>query len=281
MAVFCAFLCLGFSACNDLLFKLFARKERSRGLFVAVIGAVWLAMVGVTLKGDAIDWPATMFWGAVSGVFSVTGNLLLIESMGRLGAGVCSTIYRLNLVPVVLGASLLLGETLSLLQWIGVGCAIMAVLAFRPKGGVPRPGGKMLTAAFALIILAAFLRAGMGLSYRYGFLHGADRGWVTALNAVCWIAGGLVYARFCEKKGAPLNWKMAGYGALSGCLVVGIVVTMALSLQYGEAAQVLPIAQMSFLLTSILSIWLLKEKFTARFGAALGLGVAAIVCLVV
>ena len=38
MAVMLAFCCLGFAAANDFVFKLFARKERSRGAFVFAVG---------------------------------------------------------------------------------------------------------------------------------------------------------------------------------------------------------------------------------------------------
>ncbi len=284
MAIVYALLCLVFAALNDLLFKFFARKPRSRGIFVAIIGIVWLAVVAVGVKTDEVVWGPTLCWGLISGMFSVTGNLLLIEAMGRLGAGLCSTVYRLNLVPVAIGAALLLDEKLARHQWFGVGFAVLAVLAFWPRSRLPHPAGghRPLRVAFAMIILAALLRAGMGLSYRYGFLHEADRATVTAINALCWIGVGLAYAGFREKHdGAPLNLRMIGYGILSGVLVGGISITMSMSLKYGEAAVVLPIAQMSFLLTALLSIRLLKEKFTPRFGAALLFGITAIILLVV
>ncbi len=52
-------------------------------------------------------WQTTLFWGCASGFLSVSANILLIEAMGMQSAGICSTIYRLNLVPAVLGAWLL------------------------------------------------------------------------------------------------------------------------------------------------------------------------------
>ena len=54
---------------------------------------------------------------------------------------------------------------------------------------------------------------------------------------------------------------------------------MALSLKLGSASVVLPIAQMSFLVTGALGIILLKEKLTKGKALAFLLGVAAILLL--
>lgn len=276
MAVFYAFCCLAFAAVNDFVFKLFARKERSRGLFVALIGVFWLLLLCWLPWSEESSIGATILWGAVSGFFSVTANLLLIEAMGHESAGVCSTIYRLNLVLVVAGAVLFLGETLAVTQTIGIIFAVLAILAFFPTG----KNVHLRALGFYLVVVAAVLRAGMGLSYRYGFLHGADRNGVVLINSLFWIAGGVAYALWREKgfKVKP-DRKMWFYSFISGLFVSGIVVFMALSLQHGEASVVLPIAQMSFLGTFALSIYFLKERFTKRNLAAVACGIIAIILL--
>ncbi len=273
MAILFAFSCLLFAALNDFVFKMFARKERSRGVFVALVGVVWLLASWYLPWNPESSVAPTLLWGAVSGFFSVAANLLLIEAMGREGAGLCSTVYRLNLVLVVAGACLFLGETLSVLQWIGIAFAVLAILAFFPGGRLHMATGFLMAAA------AAVLRAGMGLTYKYAFLNGADRNGVIVVNALFWIGGGIVYALLREKPLRLPRGKMLFYGALSGVLVTGIVVFMALSLQYGEASVVLPIAQMSFLVTLGLSVLLLKEKLNRRKIAAVCCGVIAVLLL--
>lgn len=275
MAVTFAFCCLVCSALNDFAFKLFARKERSRGMFIALIGTVWLLLLlwspGNWREGVGV----TLLWGCISGFFSVAGNLLLIEAMGHASVGMCSTIYRLNLVLVVVGAFLFIGETVTPLQLAGVVLALAAILALFPGGGKL----EFRQIGFILVVIAAVMRAGMGLSYKYGFLQGADRQAVTLVNSLFWIAGGLLYAAFRERKIVLPDRKMLRYGGLSGVLVAGIVVFMAASLQYGEASIVLPIAQMSFLGTSVLGIFFLKERFGARQAVALCCGTVAILFL--
>ena len=132
MAVVFAFCCLVFAACNDLVFKVFTRKQRSKGSFISLIGITWLLALVWLPRSPESNPLMTVLWGCISGVFSVSSNILLMEAMERQSAGVCSTIYRLNMILVVLGATLFLGETLSILQWTGILLAVLAVLAFLP-----------------------------------------------------------------------------------------------------------------------------------------------------
>lgn len=42
--------CLIITALNDFVFKLFARKKRSKGLFCAIIGVFWMFTLFWTLR---------------------------------------------------------------------------------------------------------------------------------------------------------------------------------------------------------------------------------------
>ena len=277
LAVWYAVICLAFAAANDLLFKFFSGKTSSRGIFAAVVGVVWGVYACFTLGDTPQNIKATIIWGAISGFFSIGGNLLLIGAMSKLSAGLCSTVYRLNLVPAVLGAWLILGESINLMQWAGVILAILAVLFFLPKNSERQ---SFSWSCFIMVLTGSLLRAGMGLSYRYGFsAAGADRPYVLLINAVFWVIGGILWYLLAERKKSSFDWRTVKFGVLSGVLVTGIVVFMALSLQYGKAAVVLPIAQMSFLLTGAAGVIFLKEKFTLRTAAAFTCGCAAILLL--
>lgn len=271
-----ALCCLVFTAGNDFVFKLYARKTRSKGLFVAMVGVVWLAALSWLPRASTGNPAATMLWGAVSGLFSVGGNLLLIEAMSRQSVGFCSFVYRLNMVLVVIGAVLLLGESPGAAQYGGIVLATGAIILFGPKDAGDR---RLVRGGVALLLAAAGMRAGMGLSYKYGFMHGADRNMVTIINSVFWIVGGVLYALWRERDAVKIDRKLLSYGLLSGLLVAGIVFFMAASLYRGDAAVVLPIAQMSFLLTFALGAVILKERFTRRHIAALVCGTAGIVLL--
>ena len=132
MAIIFALCSLGCSAVNDFIFKLFADRPMSRGVFFSIIGVIiTLTMVfTVDFKAFEANLTNTLIWGCAAGFFSIAGNVLLIEAMGKLSAGICSTIYRLNLIFVVPGAILFFGEKLSLMQLCGVTAAVLAILLF-------------------------------------------------------------------------------------------------------------------------------------------------------
>ena len=274
-AIAYAFLSLILTAFNDLVFKLFADKMRSRGGFISIVGVFWLfALMFLPMKWDNLQ--ATIIWGVVSGVFSVTGNILLIEAMARQSAGLCSTMYRLNMVFVVIMAYFMLNERISPMQLVGILFALASVVVFLPYDSMKGASG----IGFMLALAASVLRAFMGISYKYAFMNGVDKNAIVLVNSFLWIIPGFLYAVFREKQ---LNWikdkSILKFGAISGILVAGIVFGMAGSLNAGDASRVLPIAQMSFLLTFGLSVIFLKEKCDLRKVIALLFGIIAILLL--
>ena len=281
MAILLAFCCLGFAAVNDFVFKLYARKERSRGVFVFAVGVVYTILVSLLPDWWGKSYLATLGWGLICGIFSVVGNILLIESMSGLSAGMCSTVYRLNLLLVVPLAMIFFHETLRYYQWIGIIAALLAVVAFMPVGEKIVVGRKI---DYVMLILAMTMRAGLGLANKAALLgQQASENGIQIVIGWCWIVGGLIYYLLKEYRPLPparaFDRKTFGYGALSGIFVAGIIFFMVKSLKYGEASIVLPIQQMSFLATFFLGVIFLKEKITPRKVAALACGVIALLLL--
>ncbi len=271
-----------FAALNDLVFKFYARKQRSRGIYVAVIGMVWASVFMITAKkfGCSENFSITLMWGLISGLFSVFANIMLIESMTNSEVGICATIYRLNLVPAVLFAFIFLKENISLWKIIGILCALVSVLAFMPASE-HRYNIKNKYSGFFLVIVASLLRAGMGLSYKYGLSQGADKYYLLAINGGIWIIGGLAYLIIKERKSLHMQKKTFTYGIISGILVCGIVFFMATALQYGDASIVLPITQLSFIATSIIGVFVLKESFNMKKTIGLCSGVLCILFMTI
>ncbi len=274
-AIAYAFLSLILTAVNDFVFKLFADKMHSRGGFICIIGVFWFfALLLLPMKWNNLQ--ATIFWGVISGLLSVTANILLIEAMARQSAGLCSTMYRLNMVFVVIMAYFMLKESISIIQLFGIVSALAAVIVFLPYDSIKGASG----VGFMLALVASILRAFMGISYKYAFINGVDKNAIVLINSLLWIIPGFLYAAIREKQ---LNWikdkSVLKYSAISGILVAGIVFGMAGSLNAGEASRVLPIAQMSFLGTFGLSVIFLKEKCDLRKSVALIFGIIAILLL--
>ena len=279
MALIFALGCCLCTAINDFVFRLYARKSRSRGVYVLIIGLIWTGAFLLFSDFSLESWEITLLWGGISGVFSVVANIFLIEGMSHNDAGICSTIYRLNLVFVALGAFIMLGEIVTFTKLLGISFAVAAIFMFFLDNPHTR-GTNKAKLGFYLVGMAALLRAGMGLSYKYAFMHGADRNSLLIINGVFWIIGGAVYALYREKHlGEKFSKKSWSYGTISGLLVCGIVLFMALALQHGDAAVVLPLAQVSFIATSGLGVLFLKEKLSFKKAIGISAGILCIICM--
>ena len=281
LALFYTFCCLGCTAFNDLLFKYFARKERSRGIFITFIGITGTIVMSFMPDKIGENWQMTLLWGIICGVFSAVGNILLIESMSFMSAGVCSTVYRMNLALVVPLSVLIFHEKLMLHQYFGVALAIAAVLSFLPgRENKSEGGGKLLLPA-VMIVTASVFRAGLGVACKYGPMSGASPNGINFLIEVMWIVTGLAYYYLKERKYCRPDAQVIKYGIASGILVAGILFFMiaALNAPGAKASIVLPTAQMSFIVTFILSAILLKEKITGWKITAMLCGAAAMILL--
>lgn len=294
------------AAFNDFLFKLYTRRGASTGAYLAVIGLIWAAVFAALAGFDlqkilgAVTWK----WGLLSGTFSILANILLLAAMARMDVGASATIYRLNLAPAALLAVCLLGESMSAGKGAALFCAVGAViLVCRPgrsagAGVGLSPGGtiRMLDETSAghdrgarpppaygpliLVTLACLLRAAMGVSYKAGMLHGADDYGMMAWNGLAWLGGGIIMHRLVgRRRGA--GWPTLAYGLPSGALVCGIVLFLVWALQRGEASVVLPVAQLSFVGTSLLGVAILRERFTVRKLAGIVLAGLCVVLLAV
>ncbi len=102
-AIVFALVSLLFAGINDVVFKRYARKERSRGMFVVGIGIVWgiLQLLALKMQGQHLDaGMPTLGFGVAAGVMVTLSNLLLLESLAHLDVSLGSTIYRLNTLAV-------------------------------------------------------------------------------------------------------------------------------------------------------------------------------------
>ena len=277
-------------ACSDITFKLYAKRSRAIGTYIAAVGVVWIVVFGLVGKatGSLANTSSTWLWGIVSGGFGAIANLLLVESMRKMDVGTCATIYRLNLVPAVVLAIIFLGEPPQWTTLAGILTAAGAVLAMQDQ---PSDFWSRAPVAWRnipwLMVLACFLRAGMGVSYKAGIQTGATPCMLLAINGGMWVICGLGWflARF-ERRQTDDAHSVQGRQVLmlagaSGLLTCGIVGFLMMALQRGTASVVLPISQLSFVLTAGIGFVAFKEPFTARKGFGIGLAVACVLILAI
>ncbi|MFB0508578.1 MAG: EamA family transporter [Thermodesulfobacteriota bacterium] len=251
---------------NDLVFKRYVTRERSKGAYIALIGAIWALFFYATgsISGGMRFDHDSVFYGLISGAILIIANILLLEGFHGVDASVGSTIYRLNFVVVVFLAPFFLAEQLTLRKLGGVAFAIASVFLMSWSGDSRSgPWGRTVPLFFLLVIMAGILRGLMGFFYKVGTMHGVDVNAFLFINALFWVVGGPIYSLIFEE-GLRINRSVITYGIISGLLVVGIASFLFLSVKAGEAIIAVPIAQLSFTVTAVLSVWLLKEAVTRQ-----------------
>ncbi len=276
-----ALLSLVFAAANDVVFKRYAAKDRSRGTYVFGIGLVWFSLQMSTVFAHGIEFPlatVTLGYGFVAGLFLTASNLLLLESLTHIEASLGSTLYRLNTMGVVVLALLFLDESLGVYKGIGITAGLLAVFLLYRREDQCHAAHRTFSFYFILAVLASLFRALYGVTSKAGLLNGADLQLMLIIGAISWIVGGAGYAIFREKR-LRLTRNKAIYSLLSGVLVFLIVNFLLLAIEHGQASTVIPIANMSFVLALLLSAALGMERLTPHKFAAVAAAVCSILLL--
>ena len=270
-------LCIGL---NDVVFKRYSRKIRSRGMYLSGIGLVWLLLQCLLMRANGESFATdanTILCGIVGGLLLTIANLLLLESLTHLDISLGSSIYRLNTIGVVVLSYIFLAESLGAMKLLAIACGVVAVLLLyqRPDKVV---GVRVIGLSFWIAVLASALRASYGVTTKAGLTLGASRSTMIVLFALSWILGGLCYAWFRERR-VKITTKKIGYSALSGTLVFLIVNFLTAGLEYGEASIVVPITNLGFLVAFVIAVVLRMERLSLRKCLALACAVLSIVLL--
>jgi drug/metabolite transporter (DMT)-like permease len=269
---------LAAAGCLDVVFKGYARKQRSRGMLIFGCGLVWLVLQSAFLAVTDLRptfGVVTVAYGTGAGILLVAANLALVESLTRLDVSLGSTIYRLNTIGVVILSFFLLSEDLSAVKLAGIGMGVAAVLLIYRRT-VPEP---VIPGLFvALAIVASATRAAYGVVTKAAIEAGADVQAILLLAAACWVAGGLAYAAIRERR-LRITRKTARYFLLAGMLVFAVVNTLIEALKFGAASIVVPIANLSFVVAMLISAAIGLEVLNRRKWIAAALAAASIFLL--
>lgn len=272
-----ALLSLFFAGLNDVVFKRYSAKDRSRGMVIFGTGLVWTILQGLTftINGAGLQSDSTtLIYGLLAGVVLTLSNLMLIESLGRIEVSIGSTIYRLNTIGVVLLSVLFLQEELSTMKLAGICIGIVAILLLvkRPVAG----NSESLPGLFLLLVIfASLLRAIYGVISKDGLNQGADADSMLLIAAGCWIVGGALYARFREGR-FRLTRKKTAYALVSGLLVYLIVNFLIAAVARGEASIVIPVANLSFIAALLISVLLGMERLSVYKVGAMACAITSI-----
>ena len=271
---------LVFAGFLDVLYKRYARKVRSRGMFLMGMGLTFgfLQILMMNVQDQSLSFDqTTLIYGLAAGLLVTASNILLIESFTHLDVSLGSTIYRLNTVGVVVLSVFFLAETLPMIKLAGVLFAVFAALLLYRHHSQESSTSSIIV-FFWIAVLASLLRAGFGVVSKFGLSAGGSSTTMVLMTAICWIMGGFIYAYFREHRVQVTRVKIT-YSIVTGIVVFLVVNTLYAALARGDASVIIPIANLSFIVALVVSMLLGMERLTRRKGFALALAGISIVLL--
>jgi uncharacterized membrane protein len=262
-------LCFGAS---DLIYKRAAAAGIRSGDFL--MSQAWIFCPGVTLYAwltGTLDPHLNALWGVAAGSFLFVALYNFTQSLHGGAVSTNAPIFRLNFTVTAALAILILGEPLTPAKFIALGCALVAVWLLLAEAGAER--GKSDIRALARVLIATLMMALTNFLYKVGLQHGvlpetmvAEQAWAFCSLATVF---GLASARgFQVPSGA---W---GYAALTALALFGAFVLLMHALLRGPASILVPIAQMSFVITALVGIAMFGERLDVR--KSFGLAIAAV-----
>jgi uncharacterized membrane protein len=266
---------LGAMACfgvSDLIYKRGAAAGIPSGDFL--MAQAWMFCPGVTLYAwltGNLDVHLSAVWGALAGAFLFVALYNFTQSLHGGAVSTNAPIFRLNFTLTAALAILLLHEPLTAAKAIALACALVAVWLLLAEVGVER--GKVNFASLAQVLLATVTMALTNLFYKIGLQHGTLPETMVAAQAwvFCSLATLVGFLREGRMWIPQRGWSYAAFAALG---LFGAFVLLLHGLALGPASVLVPVAQMSFVITAVAGIAMFGERLDLR--KCLGLAVAVV-----
>lgn len=270
--MFALLLALGSSlayGCADFLGGLGARKAHVlRTVMIAAPASLGVELLLWPVLGASFD-PATLAWGAASGVASAAAFALLYKTLAIGPMNVLSPITALVSAMLPVGVGLVQGEHLGPAGLVGLPLALAAVVLVSAG-----PGANAARPSRTALLLA--LGAGAAIALQLVFLHQAPSGsgvgplifGRSVSSAVTLAAAAVMFGRLGPEKPAY------GISAAAGVLDSVANLLFLLAARSGDLAVVAVITALYPAGTVLLARGVLSERISR--GQLVGLGTAAV-----
>ena len=264
---------MGCFGVSDIIYKRGATAGIPSSDFL--MAQAWMFCPGVTLyawlSGNLHLHPSAL-WGALAGLFLFVALYNFTQSLHGGAVSTNAPIFRLNFTLTAALAILILGEPLTLAKTVALCGALVAVWLLLAEAGAER--GKIDFAALAQVLLATLAMALTNLFYKIGLGHGTLP--ETMVAAQAWMFSSLATIAGFWRDGLRVPRRGWNYAALAALALFGAFVLLMHALVLGPASVLVPVAQMSFVITALAGIVLFRERLDMRKSAGLAVAVVAL-----
>ncbi len=220
-----------------------------------------------------------MLWGFAAGFLMWTALYNFARSLADGAVSTNAAVFRLSFVLTAALAVLLLGEPLGAARLGGLAAALAAVwLLLGARAPGERRGRRSGAASLARVLLATGAMALVNLFYKLGTLTGTSPAGVLVAQASIFMPLATGYAAWIDRGLRPdaAAWR---HSPLAALLLFFATLLLVSGLARGPASVLVPIAQMSFIVTAALGVAAFGEPLTGRKAAGLTCALAALALL--
>ena len=267
--------------------KVVAEEGRSSAfngfLMYGVSGVLALAVL-LFLHDMPPQWPAVVFFGLMGGAVHGLGNFIRIESLKHIDSVLFFPLNKiLGPLLVVIGGVAIFGDSLTLIQYIGIGLSLTVPLLL--VSSVEHQRQKNLSLGLKLLLISTILTAGSMLISKQGLLYGSA---VLLMLCASQIAGTIASAGILFKQhGAGFSMfshadsKDVYLGLLSAFFGFLSAYSLFEALHTGFVSLVYVIQAHYILIPIVLSVWWYHDHINMRKLAAVVVSFLAIGLLAV
>ncbi len=275
-----AMLCFGVS---DLIYK----RAVSAGIKPAdfLMSQAWIFCPGVTLYAwltGTLDPRLSGLWGIAAGTFLFVALYNFTRSLQGGAVSTNAPIFRLNFTVTAALAILILDEALTATKFVALGCALVAVWLLSREAGAERGKSDANPDAWSLarVLIATLSMALTNFLYKVGLQQGVLPETIVAEQAWAFCSLATLFAIISEGR-LRIPSGAWGLAALTAVALFGAFVLLMHALALGPASVLVPVAQMSFVITALVGLVLFRERLDWRKGLGLGIAAAALILFAV
>lgn len=271
-----AMTCFGVS---DLVYKRGAAAGIEADQFL--MAQAWIFCPGVTVYAwltHALDLHPAAIWGALAGFCLFIALLNFTRSLQGGAVSTNAPIFRLNFTLTAALAIVILGESLTATKVVALVFALIAVWLLLAEAGAESCRSDWQSLSRVLIATVAMALA--NFFYKVGLQHGVLP--ETMVAAQAWVFSSLATVfTLSRDRGFDVPSRAWPYSAVAAVALFGAFVLLLYGLAQGPASVLVPVAQMSFVITALAGVAWFGERLDRRKGTGLVVAAMALVLFAV
>lgn len=271
-----AMVCYGIS---DFIYKQAAgRGIRADHFLMAQAWFFCPLVILYALATHALVITAAALWGSLAGVFVFVGFYFFIRSLAVGSVSTNASIFRLNFIVTAMLAIAVLGEPLTAAKIVGLVFALLATWLLIGGGSADRAPGDARRKAFVQVGIATLAFGTSNFFHTVGLRYGANPETLAVAQAALFMPLATLVVFLTDGRLAPPTVTFR-YGAAAAVVLLAATIFLLHSVALGQASVMVPIAQMGFIVTALLGIFVLHERITVRKLTGLACALAALAIL--